>query len=125
MAMARITLADHFALQNFQGGKERGGAMAHVVMGEGAATALLERQTRLGPVQGLNLTFLIHTEHEGFIRRVQMSPERRRVAIDLQLRGDLKVLPALRRQQQDARAQGDLLRGEMSADLLLKLNAVG
>ena len=70
--MARITLADDFAFQNFQGGKERGRAMAHVVMGEGAATALLERQARLGSVQGLNLTFLIHAQDEGFIRRVQI-----------------------------------------------------
>jgi hypothetical protein len=30
--MARITLADDLALQNFQGGKERGGAMSHVAL---------------------------------------------------------------------------------------------
>jgi hypothetical protein len=47
------------------------------------------------------------------------------VTVDLQCGGDLQVLLALRREQQDARAQGDLLRGEVSADPLLKLNALG
>ncbi len=37
--MSGITLTNHFALQNFQGGKERGGAMSREIMGEGAATA--------------------------------------------------------------------------------------
>jgi hypothetical protein len=47
-----------------------GAAVTAGAGGEGAATALLERQTWLGPVQGLNLTFLIHTQNEGFVRRV-------------------------------------------------------
>ena len=56
---------------------------------------------------------------------IPLSPERGRVPIDLQLRSDLQVRLACRRQQQDARAQGYLLRRELSADPLLKLSPIG
>jgi len=52
-------LANDFAFQNFQRRKERRRPVADIIVSEGAATALLEWQTRLRAVQGLNLALLI------------------------------------------------------------------
>ena len=46
MPMPRVTLSNHLAFQNFQSGKQRRCAMAHVIMSVSARTALLERQAR-------------------------------------------------------------------------------
>ena len=59
VAMSRKALADDFAFQDFQRREERCRPMADIIMSEGAATAFLERQTRLRAVQGLDLALLI------------------------------------------------------------------
>jgi hypothetical protein len=70
--VTRIALADHLAFHHLQGGKERGGAVSFVVVGQGAAAAFLERQSRLRAVQRLNLTLLVHAQHHGVLRRGQI-----------------------------------------------------
>ena len=72
MPMAFITLADDLALQNFQRGKERGCAIAFVVMSHGAATSFLQRQAGLRSVQGLDLAFLVNTKHQGLLGRIKV-----------------------------------------------------
>lgn len=72
MPVARQALADDPALQPFERGEERRGPVPHLVMGLGAATALLERQPGLGAIQGLNLTFLIDAQNHGLVRRIEI-----------------------------------------------------
>ena len=54
-AMAGQALADDHAGFDIERGEQRGGAMALVIVGHGGGAALLQRQPRLGPVQGLYL----------------------------------------------------------------------
>ena len=66
-----VALANDLALEDLQSGKERGRAIAFVVVSHSAATAFFKRQARLRSIQSLNLALLIHTEHQGLLRRVQ------------------------------------------------------
>src|SRR5947207_8183076 len=75
MPMARKTLADNFSLQNLQSSKEGCCPMADVIMRKCAAASLLERQSRLRPVQSLNLALLINAEHEAFLRRIEVKAD--------------------------------------------------
>lgn len=72
MAVTRVTLANDLALRHFQGGKQSRRAVALVVVGHGSATSLLERQSRRSAIQGLNLALFVNTEHQRFLRRVQI-----------------------------------------------------
>src|SRR3989304_4704945 len=56
MPMPRIALADHPAFDDLQGGKQRRGAVAVIVVRVGATATALERQTGLRAIQRLNLT---------------------------------------------------------------------
>ena len=53
----------HGAVQNVKRGEQGGGAVALVIMGHGGAFARLQRQARLGAVQGLDLALLIDGQH--------------------------------------------------------------
>ena len=44
-------------------------------MGQGAATPLLQRQAGLGAVERLDLAFLVHRQHDGMLRRVDVKPD--------------------------------------------------
>ena len=50
----------HGAVENVEGGKERCCAMAFVIVCHGSAATFLQRQSRLGAVKRLNLTFFVH-----------------------------------------------------------------
>jgi len=52
------------ASQSVQGGKERRGAVAHMVMGAGANVAQTQGQPGLGAFQRLTLAFLIAAQHQ-------------------------------------------------------------
>jgi len=52
MSVALHALADHLAVENVQGRKQRRRAVALVVVGHRSATALLHRQAGLGAVEG-------------------------------------------------------------------------
>src|SRR5687767_14165444 len=51
----RHAAADHPAVEDVEGGEQRGGAMALVVVRPGAGLARLQRQAGLGAVEGLDL----------------------------------------------------------------------
>src|ERR1700730_12348641 len=55
MPMLVHAMPDHGSVEDVQGGKERGRAVAFVIMGHGSALARLQRQARLGPIESLNL----------------------------------------------------------------------
>jgi hypothetical protein len=49
--------------------------MALVIVGHGAGAPLLHRQSRLGPVKGLNLAFLIDRQDYSVVRRIDVQPD--------------------------------------------------
>jgi len=51
--------ADHGPVEDVERGKERGGAVALVIMGHGAGSPLFQRQAGLGLVEGLDLALLV------------------------------------------------------------------
>ena len=53
-------------------GKQRDRAMPDIVVGAGADMADAQRQAGLGPLQGLALAFLVATEHQRPVGRVQV-----------------------------------------------------
>lgn len=61
--------ADGRAVQDIAGGEQRGGAVALMVVGHRSRSPGLDRQTRLRPVQRLNLALLVDRQHHGMGRR--------------------------------------------------------
>src|SRR5450631_2230890 len=72
MAVPFMALSNHTSAENLQSGKQRGRAVAFIVMRHRPAPALLERQARLRTIQGLNLAFFVHTQHDCLLRRIQV-----------------------------------------------------
>jgi hypothetical protein len=66
--------ADDLALEHVEGSKQRGRAVALIVMGHCPTTARLQRQARLGAVERLDLRFLVDAEHDGMRRRIDIKP---------------------------------------------------
>ena len=65
-------------------------SVALVVMCPSATSALLERKTRLGAVQGLDLTLLVAAQDQRMFRRIEVQArdvqqllDERRIAIEL------------------------------------------
>jgi len=73
--MTRHAVADDEARLHVERGEERSGAMTLVVMGHGGGAALLERQSGLGPIEGLDLRLLIDAEHDRPVRRIEVEPD--------------------------------------------------
>ena len=57
------------ALEHVECGEQRGRAVTLVVMSHGSAAAALQRQSRLGTVERLDLRFLVDSEHYRMRRR--------------------------------------------------------
>ena len=72
MPVARHTVADHLAVEHAEGREQSGRAIAFVIVGHGPTAPLLHRQTRLSPVEGLDLTLLVHAQNQGLVRRIQI-----------------------------------------------------
>ena len=49
--------------------------MSDVVVGDPLNVAQVQRQHRLGTVQGLDLAFLINAQHHGFVGRIQIKTD--------------------------------------------------
>ena len=75
MPVLRHAVTDHGAIERTQGREQSGGAVARVVVRHRAAAPRLQRQTRLGSVQGLNLALLIDAEHQRFVGRVEVKAD--------------------------------------------------
>ena len=65
MPVALHVPSEDLAGQDVQRREQRGRAMPLVVVGDRRAAALLQRQSRLGAVERLDLGLLIETEHHG------------------------------------------------------------
>ncbi len=70
--MPIVAHGDDLAFQRVQSGKQRGRTVALIVVGHGAAAALLHGQAGLGAVQSLNLALLVGAQHHGMLRRIQI-----------------------------------------------------
>src|SRR5712692_4792989 len=64
--------------------------MAFVVVGHRLAPTLFQRQSRLGPIERLNLGFLVQRQHERVFRRVKVETDH-----VLQLLGKVRVVAQL------------------------------
>lgn len=56
--------ADHGPVEYVERGKQRGAAIAFVIMGHGASSPLLERQAGLGSVESLDLALLVKRQDD-------------------------------------------------------------
>ena len=73
--MTLIELAEDRAASGVQRGKERGRAVAGVVVGAPLGLARAHWQPRLRPIKRLDLRFLIHAEDERLIWRMEIEPD--------------------------------------------------
>ena len=72
VTVPRLALADHGAIGDIERGEKRGGPVAHIVVGEGAGTAFLQRQPRLSAIQRLHLALLIAAQHQRMLGRCEI-----------------------------------------------------
>lgn len=61
--------ADHRSVENIEGGKQGGCALAFIIMGHRATAPLLQRQSRLRSVERLDLALFIDRQDDGMGRR--------------------------------------------------------
>lgn len=64
VAVSLHTPADHRAVENVERSEQRGRAVSNIIVGHRSALAGLERQTRLGAVERLDLRLLVNREHQ-------------------------------------------------------------
>ena len=72
MAMAFHAAAEHRAVQDIEGGEQRRGSVALIIMGHGRAFAGLQRQARLRAVERLDLAFLVDGQHDRMTGRAHV-----------------------------------------------------
>lgn len=73
--MTRHAFPDDESRLDVQRGEKCGGAMALIIMCHGGGPALLQRQSRLGPIKRLDLGLLVHAEYNGPIRWVEVKAD--------------------------------------------------
>ena len=66
MPVALHAAADDLALEHVERGEQGRRAVALVVVGHGAAAALLQRQAGLGAVERLDLALLVDRQHDAW-----------------------------------------------------------
>ena len=72
MPVARHAFADHLAVEHAEGRKQSGRAVALVVVRHRSTATLLQWETGLGAIEGLDLTFLVDAQNEGFVRWIEI-----------------------------------------------------
>jgi len=72
VAVTGHAVCDDLPGQDMESRKQRGRPVALVIMGQGSTTSLLHGKTGLSALQGLNLTFLVHTQHDRLVRRIEI-----------------------------------------------------
>ena len=70
--MTRHALTDNFPLEHVQGGEQRRGAVALVIVRHRSASAGVDRQAWLRPVERLDLTLLIDAQNQRLVRRIHI-----------------------------------------------------
>jgi len=75
VSMTRHAVADHFAIEHAQRGKQCGRAVALVVVRHCPAAPLLDWQSWLGTIEGLDLTFLVDAQDHSLVWRVEIKAD--------------------------------------------------
>src|SRR5215207_9401511 len=102
-AMAPVELANHLASLSVQGGEQRSGAVALVVMSPAFRLSRAHRQNWLRAIQSLNLRFLVNTQHQRLIRGSHVKPDDVPHFVDEQgILGKFEALAAVRRQSESS-----------------------
>ena len=74
-AMTREALPDDLAGGDIEGGEQRGGAVAHVVMSAPLDLSGPHGKKRPGAIQRLDLALLVDAEHERALRRIKVEAD--------------------------------------------------
>src|SRR5215469_9477469 len=97
VAMAFLTKPVHIAVGRIEGGEESSRAIAFVIMCQALAAPTLERQSGLGTIQSLDLTFLVHAQYQSVFGRVQIQAnDIFQFFRELRIAADLEALDAMR-----------------------------
>ena len=97
VAVALHVAADDGAVEDVEGGEQRGRAVAFVVVGHRSSTARLHRQAGLGAIKGLDLALLIDREDDGMGGRVDIEADDVAQLVDkLRVGGELELLHPVR-----------------------------
>ncbi|MNL64237.1 hypothetical protein D3C87_1884310 [compost metagenome] len=98
MTVALLALGDDLAIEHVERGKQRGRAIALVIVGHGGGAPLLQRQTGLCAIQRLHLALLIAAQHQRVLgwRHVQANDgfkllDKLRIARDLEAAHDVRL----------------------------------
>ena len=75
MAMTRHAGPDHLAVEHVESREQGRRAVALVVVRHGAGAPLLQRQSRLGAVERLDLALLVDRQDDGMRRRSDVEPD--------------------------------------------------
>jgi len=99
MPMTRQALSDDAPLQNGKRGKQRGRPVPLVVVRHRGAAPLLHRKAGLGPIQSLNLAFLVYAQNDRLVGRVQIEAHHVGELLDeLRVAGELEGFHSMRLQ---------------------------
>ena len=74
VSVPRHAFPDHTSVQDVQSRKQGSSSMPLVVVGHGPTASLLHGQAGLGALEGLDLAFLVHTQDQGLVGRVEVQP---------------------------------------------------
>ena len=74
VTVSGLAFMDDFPGGDVQGRKQGGRAVSGIIVGDAFEISHAQRQYGLGAVQGLNLTFFVHAQYQGLIRRVDIKP---------------------------------------------------
>ena len=74
MTMSFFRLRKNTPSGNVQSSKNRQRSMADIIMGLAFSVNKTKRKGWLKALKGLALAFLVHTEHQGLFRRIQIQP---------------------------------------------------
>ena len=74
MAVALHVLPGHGAVEDVEGGKQRGGTVPLVIVRHGSAAALFPGQAGLSAVKGLNLALFVDGQNERMCGRRHIKP---------------------------------------------------
>src|ERR1700690_3914819 len=75
MPMPLLAQADHFSIQRVESREQRRGAVGLVIVGHSAGPAALQWQAGLSPVESLNLTLLVATQHQGVLGWIEIKTD--------------------------------------------------
>ena len=73
-AMPLMATCDHSPCRNIECGEERGRSVTRIIVGSPLRLAGAKREQRRGTIESLNLSFLVHAEHERVLWGLEYKP---------------------------------------------------